>query len=183
VSGIDVEEEWKILIGGEHVSTENHYDIIDPNTTEVIGHAPEATDQHAIEAAAAAKEALRSWKALSMDERCGYIGRAADAIESACGDWVNLVQAETGATIRVARTMQVAGAFVDRFRYYSRPHEMEQPLAPLYSAASALAPESLIQETSSANQLVSSLVLPHTISRWLMLQASSLRHLRWGTQQ
>ncbi|MCH1512135.1 MAG: aldehyde dehydrogenase family protein [Acidimicrobiales bacterium] len=144
MSGIDVEEEWKILIGGEHVSTENHYDIIDPNTTEVIGHAPEATDQHAIEAAAAAKEALRSWKALSMDERCGYIGRAADAIESACGDWVNLVQAETGATIRVARTMQVAGAFVDRFRYYSRPHEMEQPLAPLYSAASALAPESLI---------------------------------------
>lgn len=144
MNGIDVEEEWKILIGGEHVSTENHYDIIDPNTTEVIGHAPEATDQHAIEAAAAAKEALGSWKALSMDERCGYIGRAADAIESACGDWVNLVQAETGATIRVARTMQVAGAFVDRFRYYSRPHEMDQPLTPLYSAASALAPESLI---------------------------------------
>jgi acyl-CoA reductase-like NAD-dependent aldehyde dehydrogenase len=144
VNGIDVEEEWKILIGGEHVSTENHYDIIDPNTTEVIGHAPEATEEHAIEAAAAAKEALRSWKALSMDERCRYIGRAADAIESACGDWVNLVQAETGATIRVARTMQVAGAFVDRFRYYSRPHEMDQPLTPIYSAASALAPESLI---------------------------------------
>lgn len=144
MNGIDVEEEWKILIGGEHVSTENHYDIIDPNTTEVIGHAPEATEEHAIEAAAAAKEALRSWKALSMDERCRYIGRAADAIESACGDWVNLVQAETGATIRVARTMQVAGAFVDRFRYYSRPHEMDQPLTPIYSAASALAPESLI---------------------------------------
>jgi acyl-CoA reductase-like NAD-dependent aldehyde dehydrogenase len=144
VNGIDVEEEWKILIGGEHVSTENHYDIVDPNTTEVIGHAPEATAEHAIEAAAAAKEALHSWKALSMDERCDYIGRAADAIELACGDWVNLVQAETGATIRVARTMQVAGAFVDRFRYYSRPHEMDQPLTPIYSAASALAPESLI---------------------------------------
>lgn len=144
MNGIDVEEEWKILIGGEHVSTENHYDIVDPNTTEVIGHAPEATAEHAIEAAAAAKEALHSWKALSMDERCDYIGRAADAIELACGDWVNLVQAETGATIRVARTMQVAGAFVDRFRYYSRPHEMDQPLTPIYSAASALAPESLI---------------------------------------
>ncbi len=132
VNEIDVEEEWGILIGGEHVYTENHYDIVDPNTTEVIGHAPEATSDHALQAAAAAKEALTSWKALTMEERCEIIGRAADAIELACGDWVGIVQAETGATIKIARTMQVAGAFIDRFRYYSRPHEMSQPITPLY---------------------------------------------------
>ncbi|MFL2697154.1 MAG: aldehyde dehydrogenase family protein [Acidimicrobiales bacterium] len=141
---VHVDEDWRILIGGERISTTDHYDIVDPNTTEIIGRAPEATVEHALAAAAAAKEALSSWRALSMDQRCDYIGRAADAIESQCEGWVDLVQAETGATIKVARTMQVAGAFVDRFRYYSKPFEMNQPLPPLYSAASALAPESLI---------------------------------------
>ena len=46
--------------------------------------------------------------------------------------------------MRIAKTMQVAGAFIDRFRYYSKSFEMNQPLTPVYSAASALAPESLI---------------------------------------
>ncbi len=144
MSKIDVDEEWRILIGGERISTKDHYDIVDPNTTQVIGRAPEATAEHALAAAASAKEALGPWKALSMEQRCEFLGRAADAIEAQCGDWVDLVQAETGATIKVARTMQVAGAFIDRFRYYSKPSEMNQPLPPIYSAASALAPESLI---------------------------------------
>ena len=144
MSGIDVEQEWKLLIGGEHISTTSHYEIIDPNTTKLIGRAPEATVEQALQAATAAKDALPAWKALSMDERCGYIAKAADALEAACPDWVDLVQAETGATMRVAKTMQVAGAFIDRFRYYSRPFEMNQPLTPVYSAASALAPEALI---------------------------------------
>ena len=61
-----------------------------------------------------------------MEQRCEYIRKAADAIEAQCGDWVDLVQVETGATIKVARTMQVAGAFVDRFRYYSKPSEMNR---------------------------------------------------------
>ena len=81
---------------------------------------------------------------MSMAERCGYIARAADALEAVAKDWVPLVQAETGATIKVARTMQVAGAFIDRFRYYARPLEMDEALPPLNSAASALAPEALI---------------------------------------
>lgn len=141
---IDVEHDWKLIIGGECVSTSTHYDIIDPNTTGLVGKAPEASVEQALQAAAAAKAALPSWKALSMDERCKYLSKAADALEAACPNWVNLVQAETGATMRVAKTMQVGAAFIDRFRYYSRPFEMNQPLTPLYSAASALAPEALI---------------------------------------
>ena len=95
----DVDEEWRILIGGEHISTKNHYEIVDPNTTEVIGRAPEASSEHALEAAAAAKEALASWKALSMEQRCEFIGRAADAIESALFGqllWLLLFQLEQG---------------------------------------------------------------------------------------
>lgn len=144
MANIDQDYEWKLIVGGEEISTSAHYDIIDPNTTGIVGKAPEATVQQTLQAAAAAKEALPKWKALSMDERCAYIAKAADALEVASAEWVDLVQAETGATMRIAKTMQVAGAFIDRFRYYSKSFEMNQPLTPVYSAASALAPESLI---------------------------------------
>ena len=144
MANIDQDYEWKLIVGGEEISTSAHYDIIDPNTTGIVGKAPEATVQQTLQAAAAAKEALPKWKALSMDERCSYIAKAADALEVASAEWVDLVQAETGATMRIAKTMQVAGAFIDRFRYYSKSFEMNQPLTPVYSAASALAPESLI---------------------------------------
>ena len=144
MANIDQDYEWKLIVGGEEISTSTHYDIIDPNTTGIVGKAPEATVQQTLQAAAAAKEALPKWKALSMDERCSYIAKAADALEVASAEWVDLVQAETGATMRIAKTMQVAGAFIDRFRYYSKSFEMNQPLTPVYSAASALAPESLI---------------------------------------
>ena len=56
---IDVDEDYKLLIGGEWVATADHYDIVDPNTTEVVGRAPEANVRQADDAAAAAKEALR----------------------------------------------------------------------------------------------------------------------------
>lgn len=141
---IDVDHEWTLRIGGEAVAAGDTYDIVDPNTTRVIGKAPEATVEHARQAASAAKAALPAWKALSMAERCAYLADAADALAAVCGDWVDLVQAETGATIKVARTMQVAGAFIDRFRYYSRPRDLDVPLAPMPSAATALAPAALI---------------------------------------
>ena len=144
MSEVDVDQDWQLLIGGERLSTAEHYDIIDPNTTRLVGRAPEATADHALRAASAAKEALGEWKALSMEDRCAYLARAADALEAACDNWVDLVQMETGATLKVARTMQVAGAFIDRFRYYARPQELDVALPPLYSAPSALAPAALL---------------------------------------
>ena len=111
MANIDQDYEWKLIVGGEEISTSTHYDIIDPNTTGIVGKAPEATVQQTLQAAAAAKEALPKWKALSMDERCTYIAKAADALEVASAEWVDLVQAETGATMRIAKTMQVAVAF------------------------------------------------------------------------
>ncbi len=79
-----------------------------------------------------------------MAERCDYLGRAAERLAEVAPTWVDIVQAETGATINVAKTMQVSGAFIDRFRYYSRPRELDVPLKPLASPATALAPAALI---------------------------------------
>ena len=76
----NVDEDYKLLIGGEWVPTSARYDIIDPNTTEVVGHAPEASVQQANDAASAAKGALKSWRATPMAERCALLGKAADLL-------------------------------------------------------------------------------------------------------
>lgn len=141
---INVDQEWKLLINGDWVGTSDTYDIINPNTTELVGRAPEASAQQATDAAAAARAALPAWKALSMAERCAYIGKAAEKLSEVNRSWFDLVQAETGATMKVTKTMQAAGAFIDRFRYYSRPQNMDVALSPIASAATALAGASLI---------------------------------------
>lgn len=138
----DVDAQYKLLIGGEWVATADHYDIVDPNTTAVVGHAPEATVAQALDAAAAAKAALKGWKNTPMAERCALIAKAADLLAARVGELVPLVQAETGATINVAETLQV-GVCVERFRYYSTPVDMDQPVKPYAIGATALGPAAL----------------------------------------
>ncbi len=142
--GIDPDRQWSMLIDGEWVTPGSTYEIIDPNTTKVVGHAPEASVADAEAAAAAAKKALSDWRRTPVAERCAMLGRLADLLEGRVGDWVELVQAETGATINVTETMQVGGPTIDRFRYYSQPRDIDVPHAPFTTAASALGPAGLI---------------------------------------
>ena len=144
MTAVDVDAKWTLPIGGEMVETSGTYEIVDPNTTEVIGHAPDATEKEALMAAEAAAEAAVSWKKTSMAERCRLLGQAADRLAEVSPDWVNLVQAETGSTINVTKTMQVSGVFIDRFRYYATPQDINVGIRPFPSQATALAPASLL---------------------------------------
>ena len=56
--GFDPQNKWKLLIGGEWVEPSSTYEITDPNTTETVGHAPDASVAEAEAAAAAAKACL-----------------------------------------------------------------------------------------------------------------------------
>ena len=145
MSMIDVDKNWRLLINGEWVEPgAGHYDIIDPHTTRVVGRAPEAGVAQADDAAAAAKAALPAWKKLSREERCALIGRLGDEIEKRSPDWVATVQAETGATIGTTETLQVGGPAVDRFRYYAKPINLDESLAPIPTAESPLGPAGLL---------------------------------------
>jgi phenylacetaldehyde dehydrogenase len=126
---VNVDEQYKLLIGGEWVAASDHYDIVDPNTTEVVGHAPEATVQQANDAAAAAREALKTWRNVPVEERCALLGRTAEILSRRIGELVPLVQAETGSTINVAETMQVP-VCIERFSYYSKPVVVDEPIPP-----------------------------------------------------
>lgn len=142
---IDVDKKWQLLINGEWVDpAAGTYDIIDPATTKVVGHAPEASVEQADATAAAAKEALAGWKRLSREERCAHIGRLGEEIAKRSADWVDTVQAETGATIGTTENLQVGGPAVDRFKYYANPIDLDENLRPIPTAKGPLGPAGMM---------------------------------------
>ncbi|MFH8985142.1 aldehyde dehydrogenase family protein [Streptomyces varsoviensis] len=124
---------------------QGHYAVVNPATEEVVGEAPEATRAEVAAAVAAARAAYDGWSRTDPRERAAVLDRIADLLAEHGGDLVPLLQAETGATMRLASTMQVPTA-ADRFRRYARgalePDVV--PLAPQPVKASALAPGGLI---------------------------------------
>src|SRR5690606_14001435 len=103
--------------------------------------APEASTAQVEQAAAAAAEALPAWSATKPEERAALLDRAADLLRSRMDELVPLVQAETGATLRVAQTMQVPTC-VERLRRYARGaiEPATIPLPPGEMPTTALAP-------------------------------------------
>jgi len=142
----DPDASYRLLIGGERVEAGNGtYAIVNPATEEVVGHAPDATAADAEAAAAAAAAAFPAWSRTSADERAALLTKAADLLDQRYPELVPLVQAETGATLRVTKQMQVpqAGA---RFRRYAQgiAEELEIAVRPGLMPTTALAPGGII---------------------------------------
>ena len=60
MNNINTDEIWDLVIGGERVVPGGTYEVIDPNTTQVVGHAPEATAEHACQLPLPLKRHFRS---------------------------------------------------------------------------------------------------------------------------
>ena len=148
IADIDPQEEWKLLVGGEWTSTSGTYEVVDPNTTAVVGHAPDGSVADAEATVAAAKAALPGWRDTPPVERGALLGRLADVLRERAPTWSALVQAETGATIKVAETMQVGPNLADRYAQYSIPRDLDRAELPVTQAASALGPAGLVGAVS-----------------------------------
>ena len=144
VRTIDPQEEWRLFIGGEWTATASTYEVVDPNTTRVVGHAPDGTVADAEAAIAAAKAALPGWTATPPAERGAMLQRLADVLRAQAPTWSALVQAETGATINVAETMQVGPNLADRYAQYAIPRNLDRAEMPITQGASALGPAGLV---------------------------------------
>ncbi|MGQ0434311.1 MAG: aldehyde dehydrogenase family protein [Microthrixaceae bacterium] len=134
-------QQYRMLVGGEQVDGDRGaYDIVNPATETVVGQAPEASVAQVEAAAAAAADAFGAWSRTKPEERAGLINRAADLFRDRMGELIPLVQAETGATLRVTETMQVPTC-VDRLRRYARGalEPTAIPLPPGETATTALA--------------------------------------------
>ena len=138
--------EGTVFIGGSwNAAGKGTYEVINPATEQVVGNAPECSRSDAEAAAAAAREAFPAWSRTTPDERAALLNRAADLLLARSDELVPLVQAETGATMRVASTMQVP-IVAQRFRRYAAGAREPNliPLPPQQAQATALAPGGII---------------------------------------
>src|SRR4051794_29166678 len=136
----------KLLIGGEwRAASGGTYDVVNPSTEEVVGVAPQATREDALEAAKAAKDAFWTWSRTTPQERSDLLRRAGELLAKHNDELVPLVQAETGATQKVASSMQVPVAIGRMQRYAVGALEPNQiPLAPQVMPDTPLAPGGVV---------------------------------------
>ena len=134
---------FRLLIGGEKVVADGGYDVINPSTEQLVGVAPNASAEQAQAACAAAKDAFDGWSRTPMEERCALLAKVADVLDAHKDELVPLVQAETGATMRVAKTMQVPQAAA-RFRRYAQMESNLVALPPAVMPTTSLAPGGII---------------------------------------
>ena len=137
---------YELLIGGERVAGDaGGYEIINPATETVVGEAQEASTAQVEAAAAAAAEALPAWSRTKPEERAALLNRAADLLRDRMDELIPLVQAETGATLRLSQTMQVPTC-IERFRRYAKGaiEPSTIPLPPSEMPSTTLAPGGLM---------------------------------------
>src|SRR3954447_11367115 len=136
----------QLLIGGEWVDgADGGYEIVNPATEEVIGFAPEASEEQARDAARAAQAAFPAWSQTPPAVRAELLQKTADAMKEHFDDLLPVVIAETGCTATVGKQMQVPQARV-RFETYSRLAFESNviPLPPMEMPGTALAPGGLM---------------------------------------
>lgn len=137
---------YQLCIGGEWVDgAAGTYEVINPATEEVVGLAPQASVEQSIAATAAAADAFEAWSATTPLRRAELLDRVADLVDERSEQLVPLVQSETGATYRVAKTMQVPQVAA-RFRRYAKGATESRiiPLEPAIMPTTALAPGGII---------------------------------------
>ena len=143
--------EPQLRIGGERVAgAAGSYPVVDPYTEQEVGRAPEADAAQAEEACRAAAEAFEGWSRTPPEERARLLDRAADALDAEADALIPLVQQETGATLRVTRTLQVPQASA-RLRRYARGalEPVVTPLPPNVTEATPLAPGGIVSATAN----------------------------------
>jgi acyl-CoA reductase-like NAD-dependent aldehyde dehydrogenase len=74
--------DYKLIIDGKKVATEETFPVINPATEEVAAQCPKATQEHVDQAVAAARRAFPAWSATPDAERSRLIHAIADALDA-----------------------------------------------------------------------------------------------------
>ncbi|WP_040281176.1 aldehyde dehydrogenase family protein [Psychroserpens damuponensis] len=86
---------YHTIIGGKLITPKNTFEVKNPATDELIGHAPISTKTEVEQAVNAAKEAQPGWAALEDDVRKKYIMKVADVLSNnseALARWITKEQ-------------------------------------------------------------------------------------------
>ncbi len=88
--------DYKMIIDGQGVSTEDTFPVLNPATEQVIAQCPKANEEHVNAAVAAARKAFPAWSATSDSERSRVIHAIADALEAHSDELMKLLTLEQG---------------------------------------------------------------------------------------
>lgn len=99
-----------MVIGGQKVTTEDFFKVVDPATGKPFAQCPLATEDMVDEAVAAARNAFRSWSAIPIDERASLLDRVADAMEERKQEIAQLLSREQGKPAHSSALGEVSGA-------------------------------------------------------------------------
>jgi acyl-CoA reductase-like NAD-dependent aldehyde dehydrogenase len=88
--------DYKIIIGGEKISTAETFPVINPATEEVIAQCPKATTEQVDQAVDAARRAFPGWSATPDAERSRIVHAIADALEANAVELSSLLTQEQG---------------------------------------------------------------------------------------
>ena len=88
------------LIGGKFVTLDESFDDISPLDFSVIAQIPRTKSVD--DAVRAAQEAFSSWSELSLEQRCDWLDKIADALEEQIDEVARLESLDTGKPLAVA---------------------------------------------------------------------------------
>jgi acyl-CoA reductase-like NAD-dependent aldehyde dehydrogenase len=88
--------DYRLLIGGERISTRERFPVINPSTGETAGLAPAATADHVDRAVAAAREAFKSWRMTSDADRRSACLALAERIAASAEELARILTLEQG---------------------------------------------------------------------------------------
>ena len=111
-------EEYRNLIDGKMIATDQWMDVVNPANEEIIGKVPSCGEDQLNKAVVAARQAFKSWSKSSLEERRGVLHAIADAIEANHDDLFRLLTREQGKPHAQAE-MEIGGAqiFVHKRRW------------------------------------------------------------------
>jgi betaine-aldehyde dehydrogenase len=106
-----VQDRSQIFVGGKFIESDakTRFDVISPNTEEVIGRVPDATPADVNRAVAAAREAFDKgpFPRWSPEERADGISRLSEALKKRSQDIANTISSENGCPISMSLGVQV----------------------------------------------------------------------------
>ena len=104
------------LIGGDFVSSSEFFDDISPLDGTVIAKIPRTKDVE--DAVTAAENAQSQWSGLSLLQRCDWLDKIADSLESQIDELARLESLDTGKPHHVALNVD-ADRSVNNFRFFA----------------------------------------------------------------
>lgn len=104
-----LDSDYKMIIDGKAVAGASQMDVVNPANGKVFAAAPDCSPEQLDEAVASSRQAYKSWKLKSFDERAEYLKKAGDALLEHAAGMAHVFTQEQGRPVDAAQ-QEIMGA-------------------------------------------------------------------------